>query len=89
MNRPEFNMFLAGGMILCCLMALISLARIKSKGGSAYFQASSYIAMAAALYLLKNDADVNLIAGAFVVVVGLLVGDFVYRAAKQSRGNKP
>ena len=86
MTRSEFELFLAGGMLVCALMALIALLRLKSKGASGWIQAAGFLAMGGTLWLLKADASQALITGGFVLVLSLLFADFAYRSAQR---NKP
>lgn len=88
MTRDEFDVFLLGGMILCGMMALVSLARARAKGASAWFQAAGFFAMGVALWLLRRRVGSGFIIAAFVVVGLALIADFVYRSARDV-GSKP
>jgi hypothetical protein len=80
MTRPEFDIFLLGGSIVCGLMCLIMLARYKSRGAAALALGGAFAALAGTLLLLRAGAETNLAAAGFVLVVLLLGADFAFRA---------
>jgi hypothetical protein len=86
MTRPEFDIFLLGGSILCGLMCLVTLGRYKSRGPSALALGGAFAALAGTLLLLRAGAETNFVAAGFVFVVLLLGADFALRA---QRGGGP
>jgi TRAP-type C4-dicarboxylate transport system permease small subunit len=87
MTSSEFRLFLDGGMILCALMVVFSILRVRSRGLSAWFLAASFAAMGTVLLGLRDSWSQTAVGICGTAVALCLVGDFLARAAK--RQDKP
>lgn len=85
MTRDEFESFLAACVGLCAVMMIVSLARIRARGASAWLQAGGFLAMGAGLWLVRQRAENVLIVPVFALVAVCLIGDVAYRAGRRGR----
>lgn len=85
MTQSEFRLFLDGAMALCAVLAIINVARYRSRGASAYILAVAFLVAGGALYLLHQDAPINQVyaAGAFVLL--LLFLDLAVRSRRHGQ----
>lgn len=75
-------LFLDAVMVLCAVMALVNLAKQKSRGTSAYLLAGAFLVLGGTVYAyLQHAPDGLLTVGAFIVVA-LLGADFFYRTGR-------
>lgn len=80
MTEAEFRNALAWGMGVCAFMIVVSLARYRQRGTSAYIQAASFAVMGALLYAIRIEFDRRLQIAFGVVLGALFVADFVSRS---------
>lgn len=85
MNREQYDAFLLAVIVITALMAIISLARIGSKGLSAWFQAGGYFALGGTLILMRNEAAMPAIIAGFIVVGLMLAADIVFRSVRDQK----
>ena len=77
----EAGPFLNWGTGISLVMAVIWLFRIKKKRWRAAFMAGAFVAFAALLWLLREQASQGLIVGAGIILFVLLVADGLMRTA--------
>ncbi len=79
-----FPAMLNGGMLVCSLMAIVWLLRIRSKGATAYLMASAFVVFAALLYAIREEGAmwIRYVLGSALAL--LLGADVAYRAARQA-----
>ena len=89
MSDAGLNPFLAAGVVICALMAVVSSLRFKSRGPSAYIMAVAFAVLGAAMLLVYMRAPLPFIILSGVVLVLLLGADFAARASHAARKEKP
>lgn len=82
MTRGEFNIFLFGTIIMCCVMAVVNAVRNSHRGWSAYILSVAFIAFAGTVFLYYTRASALILDGAYALVFLLLVADFFFRTGK-------
>ncbi len=88
MTESEFRNALAWGMGVCAFMIVVSLARYRQRGTSAYIQAASYAVMGALLYAIRLGLAQPVQIAIGVVLAALFVADFVSRSGYGPREPK-
>ncbi len=88
MTEAEFRIALAWGMGVCAFMIVVSLARYRQRGTSAYIQAASYAVMGALLYAIRLGLSQPVQIAIGVVLAALFVADFVSRSGYGPREPK-
>jgi hypothetical protein len=80
MTEAEFRNALAWGMGVCAFMIVVSLARYRQRGTSAYIQAASYAVMGALLYAVRAGSSQSAQVALGGALALLFVADFVARS---------
>lgn len=83
MNESQYRLFLSGGAFVCAAGALLNLARVGSRGASAWLLSGAFLALGGLLWMIRIGAADGLRVGAGALIVVLLVADVVVRARKQ------
>jgi|GEM_PF-2046798 len=83
--RQTSDLLFTSIMLLCAVLIPVWLFRIRTKGLSAYFMASAFATLGLLTYATQQEASapIRYTLGGLLFV--LLIGDFVARAARQSR----
>ncbi len=89
MTEAEFQNALAWGMGVCAFMIVVSLARYKQRGASAYIQATSFAVLGALLYAIRLELSRTVQTTIGVVLAALLIADFVARSGYGPKEPKP
>ncbi len=80
-----YQLFLSAAMLVCALMIVVWLFRIRSKGASAYLMASAFAVFAGLLYAIKQEASTPIRVVLGIVLALLLGADVAVRASRQAR----
>lgn len=86
MTGGMFRSFLSGGMVLCALMILVWVARLRSRGATAVLMAAAFAAFGALLYAISVEAGIWVRVALSALVGALLLADFAVRARNQTGG---
>jgi hypothetical protein len=85
MTFEQIRPVLAPMAVLCAIMMIVHLFRIKSKGASAWILSAAFGIAGLECFAIRERApDWQMITLA-VILFGLLVGDFVARSAKNEK----
>jgi hypothetical protein len=87
MSDYFFSAFYTGGIVLCALMAVVWLFRIKSKGATAWLMAAAFLALGALFFAFRDQWPLGLQIGIGALVLVLLVADGVVRAGRYPHRN--
>ena len=82
MSDDQLALYLKGGMLVCAVMALVSGLRFRSRGVSALFLGSGFLAMGLLLLGLLRKWPQTWLIVVGVVLVAALAGDFIARSVK-------
>lgn len=81
----SFDLFYSVGMLICALMIVVWLLRVRSKGLGAWLMASAFAVFGFLLFAMKNEAPRSLLIGLGVSLFALLVGDAAVRLRNQGK----
>ncbi len=70
-------------MAVCAIMAVVNLARFKSRGPAAFAMALAFVTLGVTVWMIRENLSKNFIYAGAVVTGILLFIDFGLRAAKQ------
>jgi hypothetical protein len=82
MTKGEFNIFLFGTIVMCCVMSVVNALRNGHRGWAAYILSVAFLVFAGTVYLYYTAASAILLDASYVLLFLLLVGDFYFRTGK-------
>jgi heme exporter protein D len=82
-DNLNMDAFFGGVTLICSVMIVVWLLRIKSKGTRAYLMACAFAAMGAFAQLVRLAVPMPFVIASAVVVVGLLAADALLRIKEQ------
>ena len=88
MNSVQVQPFLAVGVVICAIMAVVSSLRYKSRGVSAYIMAFAFAVLGAAMLADFLQWPTPVMVGLIIVLVVLLGADFAARSAYQAKKDR-
>lgn len=83
MSLEQISPWLGWGMLVCAVMTVIWLFRVKSKGPTAWIMAAAFVAMGGLMYAIQQAAAGWVIWSLAGLLVLLLVLDAAVRAANR------
>ena len=72
-------------VLICAIMALVNLARLKKRGTSAILLAAAFLVLGGTVYAYTANLPMPLVAVGGVIVFLLLAADMVLRIGKETR----
>jgi len=85
LNEGEYGLFLSIAACVCALGALLNLARLRARGSSALIMSAAFLVFGALLWMIRVQAEQNLITVAGAAVALLLVADVVVRSRHRGK----
>ena len=79
-----YNSFLNSGMVVCAIMIILWLFRIKKWGATAYLMSTAFAVLGILIYCIKLDLDVRWLIALGVLLGLLLIMDIGVRLFHQS-----
>ena len=82
MTHREFDVFLLGTIIMCCVMAVVNLVKNGWRGWPGVILSASFIVFAITVYLWRTGAAIGFVYAGVTVLFLLLGADVFFRAGK-------
>jgi len=87
MSDQQFQVYLSCGMLVCAVMTVVSLLRVRSRGPRSYCLALGFVAMGFLLNGFRMKWPGATLGDIGVALVLCLIGDFILRS--RERQDKP
>jgi hypothetical protein len=85
LSEAQYGLFLSVGAYLCAAGAIFNLFKLKKRGNSALILSAAFLVFGAELWLIKINADRNLITTLGILLALLLITDIVLRSRQQEK----
>jgi hypothetical membrane protein len=88
MTHGEFDLFLVGTILTCCVMCVFNAIKNAHRGWAGLILSVAFLVFAGTLYLYHAGAPPLVVDGSCGVLFLLLAWDFLMRAGKPTKGKK-
>ena len=82
MTHREFDVFMLGTIIMCCVMAVINLVKNSHRGWQGVILSASFIVFALTAYFWRSGASQAVVYASSTLLFVLLAADVFFRAGK-------
>ncbi len=72
-------------ILICAVMALVNLARTKSRGNSAIFMGAAFLVLGATVYAYTSNFPMPVVYVGGAIVFVLLAADMVFRVRRETK----
>jgi len=87
-ERELYDAFFSGGILVCAVMIVVWVFRLRSRGASGYLMSLAFAVLGALFFALRQDAPVWVIATLAVALAVLLGADVAVRSAEHYRRSR-